>query len=262
MKRTISLILSLVFLLALAPAVLADLIWIPEDPFLNKHLGDCAQHNRTYFADGPDGEVVVYRSPESAVVAKKLPNGESVHISWDYTDENGNVWGFCEHWNDENITDWTGWMPLDHLLLKYDHISFEEEYSDRLVNEGGILEGFGGQTIRVWSYPGSEGGYELEVYEEYGPDYCPTFTDDDGRKWGFCSYYMSHRFFWICLDDPTADYDTLYAKNPPQQVTHPVREGAPDEINPAGPGMTPVLLAVCGVAALSGGFLLATRRKK
>ena len=262
MKRTLSLLLALVFILALSPAVLADVIWIPEDPFLNKHLGDCTQHDRTYYAAGPGGQVVVYQSPESPVVAKKLENGESVRISWEYTDENGTVWGFCEHWDDSYITDWTGWMPLDHLLLKYDHISFEEEFSDRLIAEGGILEGFGGQTIRAWGYPGSEGSYDLEVYEEYGPDYGPTFTDDAGRKWGFCTYYMSNRSFWICLDNPTADYDTLYAVHPPQQVTHPVREHAPAEIKPGGPNMTLVLLAVCAVAVISGGFLWMTRKKK
>ena len=262
MKRTCALLLALMLLLALAPAVLADVIWIPEDPFLNKHLGDCAQHDRSYYAAGPDGQVVVYQSPESTMVAKKLENGESVRISWEYTDENGTVWGFCEHWDDSYSTDWTGWMPLDHLLLKYDHISFEEEFSDRLIAEGGILEGFGGRTIRAWSYPGSEGSYDLEVYEEYGPDYGPTFTDDAGRKWGFCTYYMSNRFFWICLDDPTADYDTLYAVHPPQQVTHPVQENAPAEIKPAGPDMALVLTAAAAVAVFSGVFLWLTRKKK
>lgn len=262
MKRVFSLILALVVLLALAPAVLADVIWIPEDPFLNDHLGDCSQHDRSYYAAGPDGQVTVYKSPENPTVVKKLPNGERIRISWVYTDESGVVWGFCEHWNEDNITDWTGWMPLEHLLLKYDHISFEEEFAERLVYEGGILEGFGGQTIRAWGYPGSEGSYDLPVYEEYGPDYGPIFTDDAGRTWGYCTYYMSNRFFWICLDDPAADYDTLYAENPPQQVTHPTQEGTPAEIRPGGLDLKLVLLAVGGVAAVSGGFLLITRKRK
>ena len=94
MKRTISLILALIFALMLTPGVLADVLWIPDDPFLNSH--DCSQHDRSYYAAGPDGQVVVYESPASNVVVKKLPNGELVGISWDYTDENGNVWGFCE----------------------------------------------------------------------------------------------------------------------------------------------------------------------
>lgn len=261
MKRTISFILALVFVLALAPAVVADVLWIPEDPFLNKHLGDCAQHDRSYYAAGPDGQVVVYQSPESPIVAKKLENGESLHISWEYTDENGTVWGFCEHWDDIYSTDWTGWMPLDHLLLRYDHISFREEFSDRLISEEGTVE-VSGAEVRFWNYPGSENATAFAVEGDYFPEYFETFTDDAGRKWGHIGYHMGLRDVWVCLDDPTADYDTLYAVHPPQQVTHPVQENAPAEIKPAGPSMTLVLLAVCAVAALSGGFLWFTRKKK
>ncbi len=262
MKRTISLVLAMVLVLAQAPAVLADVIWIPDDPFLNKNMGDCAQHNRGYYAAGPDGQVVVYESPESSIVAKKLENGERVRISWNYTDKNGNIWGFCEHWNEDGITDWSGWMPLEHLLLIYDDISFEEEFSERLMDEYSTLEGFDGQTVRAWYYPGSEGSNDLYVDEEYGPEFDITFVDDGGRKWAYCSYYMMHRHFWVCLDDPTADYDTLYAKHPPQQVTHPVKDGVPAQIKPAGPGMGAVIAAVCAVAVLSGGFLWFTRKKK
>ena len=67
---------------------------------------------------------------------------------------------------------------------------------------------------------------------------------------------------WVCLDDPTADYDTLYADHAPQAVTHPTRDGIAEEIKPAGPDMTLVLLAVCAVAAVSAGFLWLTRKKK
>ena len=61
MKRTISLILALIFALMLTPGVMADVLWIPDDPFLNSH--DCSQHDRSYYAAGPDGQVVVYESP-------------------------------------------------------------------------------------------------------------------------------------------------------------------------------------------------------
>ena len=89
-----------------------------------------------------------------------------------------------------------------------------------------------------------------------------TFTDDSGRKWGYVGYHMGLRDVWVCLDDPTADYDTLYADLAPQQVTHPTMDTVPGEIKPAGPSMRVVLLAVCAVAVLSGGFLFATRKKK
>ena len=150
---------------------------------------------------------------------------------------------------------------MDYLLLKYDAISFQEEFSDRITEEEGTLE-VSGAVVRFWNYPGSEDATAFAVEGDYLPEYYETFTDDAGRRWGHIGYHMGIRDVWVCLDDPTADYDTLYAVHPPQQVTHPVQENAPAEIKPAGPGMGVVLLAVCAVAALSGGFLWITRKKK
>ena len=81
---------------------------------------------------------------------------------------------------------------------------------------------------------------------------------------GYIGYHMGIRNVWVCLDDPTADYRTLYAENPPQAVTHPVKEqGAePIEIKPSGPSMGGILAAVCVISILSGGFLWITRKKK
>ena len=260
MKRTISLILALIFALMLAPGVLADVLWIPDDPFLNSH--DCSQHDRSYYAAGPDGQVVVYESPASNVVVKKLPNGELIGISWDYTDENGNVWGFCEHWDEETYdTDWTGWMPLDHLLLKYDSISFREEFAQRIKAQEGELK-VSGAEVRFWDYPGSEDAIVLTLEGDYYPGYDAVFTDDAGRVWGNVPYHMGIRSTWVCVSAPTADYETLYAEDPPQQVNHPVQEGTPAEIKPGGMDLRLVLLAVSALALASGGFLLVTRKKK
>lgn len=260
MKRMLCLFLALIFVLALGAAVRADVIIEPEDSFFWDHRGECQYHHRAYYADGPDNVAVVYRSPESAAVVERVKNGDILWISYVYGAEDGISWGYCE--NDSE--DWSGWVPMEYLLLKYDDICFREEFADRLVSEGGILEGFGGQTIHAWSYPGSDSSYTIHVDEACGPDYGPTFTDDAGRKWGFCQYYMSNRFFWFCLDDPTADYRTLYAEAAPQQVTHPAREtpAEPIEIKPGGPDLNTILAAVCVIAILSGGFLWITRKKK
>ena len=70
MKRTLSLLLALVLLLALTPAVSADVIFEPQDSFYWDHRGECQYHSRSYYADGPDNVAVVYRSPVSAAVAE------------------------------------------------------------------------------------------------------------------------------------------------------------------------------------------------
>lgn len=257
MKRIFALLLSLVLALALTPAVLADVIWIPEDPFLEKHMEDCSHHQRGYYAAGPDGSVTAYSSPESSAVEKELSNGEYVYIGWVYTDPEGISWGLCEYFGDEA---WDGWIPMDYLLLKYDSQAFQEEFADRIRSQDGELTAQG--EVRFWSYPGSEESITMAVADGYLPAYMATFTDDAGRDWGHIVYYMGTRDTWVCLDDPMADYDTLYKNAPPQAVTHPVQPDILDEIKPGGMGMEMVLLAAAAVAVVSGAFLWLTRKKK
>ena len=261
MKRTISLLLALIFVLALAPAVRADVIIEPEDSFFWDHRGECVRVERPYYADGPENVAVVYRSPESSSVVKRVKNGEELWIDYVYADENGISWGLCDYYSPEEH--WTGWIPMDYLLLKYDETAFQEEFADRIVEETGTLTESGAE-VRFWSYPGSDYATPFAVEGDYAPEYFETFTDDAGRKWGHIGYHMGIRDVWVCLDDPTADYQTLYAELAPQQVTHPVKDQAaePLDIKPAGPSMGGILAAVCVIAILSGGFLWITRKKK
>ena len=260
MKRTISMLLALIFVLALTPAVRADVIFEPQDSFFWEHRGECQYLSRTYYADGPDKVAVVYRSPESSAVVERVKNGDELWISYIYEDENGISWGYCENY-EEN---WTGWVPMEYLLLKYDDICFQEEFGDRITtpDEYGVLSAEG--EVYLWNYPGSEDSVIYTVDGEYPPEYEEIFTDDAGRNWGYIGYHIGIRNVWVCLDDPTADYRTLYAENAPQQVTHPVRQAPaePVEIKPAGPGMGTILSVVCVLAILSGGFLWITRKKK
>ena len=231
MKRTISLLLALIFVLALTPAVRADVIFEPQDSFYWEHRGECQYLSRTYYADGPDKVAVVYRSPESSAVVERVKNGDELWISYTYEDKNGISWGYCENYEE----DWAGWVPMDYLLLKYDYICFQEEFGDRITTpeEYGVLSVEG--EVYLWNYPGSEDSVIYTVDGEYPPEYEEIFTDDAGRNWGYIGYHIGIRNVWVCLDDPTADYRTLYAENAPQQVTHPVKEqGAePIEIKPS-----------------------------
>ena len=259
MKRTFCLLLALVLLLALTPAVSADVIFEPQDSFYWEHRGECQYHNRSYYADGIDNVAVVYRSPESPAVAERVKNGLELWISYTYEDENDVVWGYCENYEES----WSGWIPMDYLLLKYDSICFREEFADRIEEESGTLEEISGQ-VYFWSYPGGDYTAAFSVEGNSLPDYEAVFTDDAGRKWGHVGYYAGLRDCWLCLDDPTADYPTLYAEHEPQQVTHPVKDvtDQPVEIKPQGMSLNGILAAVCVIAILSGGFLWMTRKKK
>lgn len=259
MKRLFALLLALTLVLSLAPTAFADVLWVPDDPFLQEHMDDCEHLERSFYAAGPNGTVTAYASPESAAVAKKLENGELVTIVWTYTDDNGICWGLCEYFGDEG---WDGWIPMDYLHLKYDSQSFREEFEERIISGEATLNAEG--TVRFWSYPGSEDFFEFTLERDYRPVCFQTFTDDAGRVWGHINYHMGIRDVWVCLDDPTADYDTLYAAHTPQQVTPPEQPDPStlDEIKPGGISMEIVLIAAAAVAGFSGGFLWFTRKKK
>ena len=258
MKRTFCLLLALIFLLALTPAVSADVIMEPQDSFYWDHRGECQYHNRTYYADGIDNVAVVYRSPESAAVVERVKNGLELWISYTYEGGDGFAWGYCENYEES----WSGWIPMDYLLLKYDAACFREEFAHRIAEESGTVAAAG--EVRFWNYPGSVDAVAFAVEGDYAPAYQETFTDDAGRKWGYIGYHMGIRNVWVCLDAPTADYPTLYAEHEPQQVTHPVKDPttAVPDIKPQGIRLSGILAAVCVVTILSAGFLWSTRKKK
>lgn len=259
MKRTFCLLLAIFLCLGAAVTVRADVIYEPDNVFYWDSRGECQYHNRSYFAQGPDNVAVVYQSPKSAVVVERVANGQELWVGYLYTDDSGIVWGYTEH-----ITEnWAGWVPMDYLLLKYDHLCFAEEFSDRIGEAAGTITATEGE-VYFWNYPGSADQVHVPVDGDYLPEYSRVFTDDAGQEWGYVTYYMGIKNVWVCLDAPTADYPTLYAEQDPQQVTHPVMDDltALPQIKPGGPNLSAILCAVCVIAVLSGGFLWITRKKK
>lgn len=229
MKKLLTLMLALILLLSLIPAARADVIWIPEDLFLEQHMAECIRTDRAFRAltDTP-----VYESPQSDRVVWTLAEGESVWIYYTYTDAEGNRWGNCE----QSIGAETGWIPLAYTELVYDYISFEEDYGHLFETPEETLtldSGFDGQEIRFWEYPGSESGYTGTVNGEYLPSFGYLYTDAGGRQWGYIGYHMGWRNVWVCLSDPTADFAALYPEGAPLvEVTEP---GETDPTLPAEP---------------------------
>ncbi len=186
----------------------ADLIWEPlGDSFYNIHRGECQHVGRAYIANGPNGELVVYKSPEDPGIVTKIPNGSTVSGSFIYQDKDGITWAV---YNDFT-TDLNGWVPYDYLMVKYDYISFREEFGEQIVSEQGQLDSeWSEQEIYTWSYPGSPEGSKMIFDSEYVPEYSASYTDEYGRKWVYGGYYMGHRNYWICMDAPMDGYATLY----------------------------------------------------
>ena len=165
----------------------ADAIWEPNDNFYNEHREDCKYVNRTFIANGPDGEVIVYKSPENPMVAGTWENGFKAYISFVYTDEDGNEWGIYENYE----TDVMGWVPMAYMKVVYDGISFAEEFGESFVEESGVIsEEYAGQILHCFAYPGAKSSYEFhtEGMNEM-PPYQYTFTDEQGLEWGYVGYF-------------------------------------------------------------------------
>lgn len=267
MKRLLSLVCVLVLAVMLVPvSVRADVIFEPwDDSFYEDHRSECEYHSRSYTADGPDGVVIVYESPESARKESEIANGTSVWISHIYTDPDGIRWGYC----DDFAGNVGGWVPMDYLDIIYDWISFDEEYGECYVEEKGQLDGqYRGKTVYFWNYPGSQSSsyMELSADQEYLPEYTLQYTDPEGRIWGKVSYYMGHRNCWICLTDPTADLEGLYPGGAPvQPASEPVSD--PEQMPLIVPkdhssGKIITIVAVAAVVAVTAALLILLKRKK
>lgn len=247
----------LCYMLCILP-VRADVIWEPLDSFYEKHSSECEYVSRTYTANGPDGEVILYESPISDREVARWENGFNAYISFTYEDENGVVWGIYEDHDSK-----TGWMPMEYMDVVYDAISFAEEYEADITTETGELdEQYLGESVWFWRYPGATEGYEATVDNDV-PQYHGTYVDSQGHSWGNVGYYFGHKNFWICLDRPGADFDTLYPEGTSGiGVTQPEEKVFPVErIVPGGKQNKLILIAILLVIFVTGVAIVMLRRE-
>lgn len=257
MKKLFCLCLAALLLLANLPTVRADVIFEPmDDDFYEEHREECVYHDRSYTANGPNGDVTVYESPISDRVIKTVDNGESLWVSYVYEDENGIQWGCSGDWGEES-----GWVPMPYLVLIYDHISFEEDYGNAFLQEEGTLdESWQGKEIYFWEYPGGPNPNSMTLQEDYMPGYDRVYVDDNGNRWGRITYYFGLRDCWFNLDAPDADFATLYP-NGVQEPTQPVQSETNqpaehvDEIKPQ-PAFDTGFVVICVAAVVAVSILL------
>lgn len=274
MKRLVTVLLALVLVLTMAPAVRADLIYIPQSDFLDAHWQECEEIRRVYIART---DVTAYENPENGLEEGVLPQGEPVELFYVWTDAQGMEWGYMEYYK-ENVSVF-GWIPMCFMALRYDYISFEEDYGDqfhKLDVYQYLDESCLGQEIWFWAYPGSDRGYSIQLAEdeEYLPDYNLFYNDEQGRKWIYIGYYMGFRNYWICASDPTADFATLYPEGSPEvEITEPLPPLPAQEIKPGAfliqnaddkPGFpaAPVILGGVVLCAVITAAVLLKKKKK
>ena len=233
----------LISLLSQPLTVSADVIFEPENNFYEIHSDECYYFNRPCIA-GDD--TCLWDAPNLTTEGEKLQEGDSIYISFVYTDNDGLEWGLAETQDK--------WILMADLYLEYGSPEFMEEHSDEIYEDEPYLLSDG--TVFVsWSYP--ESGVINSSGASVTDDYEITtfYTDPDGRLWGYTAYMYGTRDVWICLSDMS---DT----NIPQRVEHeliPAQEADASQIAAVKEsGQFSVLFLVVPVIIIAGiaGFLI------
>ena len=206
----------------------AGLLPIPDNYFFQEHSSDCEYIPRTYIANGINGSVHAWKSPESHTVITTYPNDTRFNILYLYTDHNNEVWGIF-YFVEQNPA--YGWLLLSDLQVEYDRMSFCQEHKNEFKEYNGALDSYEVQTsspIIIWSYPGSgkiDG--QIKEFDQYH-SIVFTFMDDNDYLWGYYAYtsslgtwrtYWGYSASWICISDPTNK--KLPVKNSIQPTTIP-----------------------------------------
>lgn len=114
-------------------------------------------------------------------------------------------------------------------------MEFAGEHKDEIKHEDAEVDAAkgAGDTIIFYDYPGSERkAFDLSL-GAFGSDKITvdtTYTDGEGRRWGFIGYWYGYRNLWISLDDPTVEVP------PAAEQPAPVSTGAPAYLPPKGGG--------------------------
>lgn len=200
-RKLIALLTAMLLTVALATPAFADLIWEPYgDAFYERHRDEITYHDRAYITNGAEGYVTVRTSPDSFTEVVNLSNGTRFFVIHVWEDKDGTQWGIGYP---AGMFDYKGWVRLSDMAMVYDYICFNEdhggEFRDYDGSEDHLTEAY------VYTYPG---GVVKSKLEQGSGDYRFTdsfqnlYTDENGLRWTFISYYMGHRDGWVCIDDP------------------------------------------------------------
>ena len=204
MKRKWVCILILVVLLQMMVPALnaqADVIFQPDDGFLERNMDKVVYLGRSFYANGEAGFVTLKREPGSARELSGLRNGEIIHVLYTY-DHNGEPWGIGYS---------PGWVQMDQLLLVYDQASFQADHARELHSFSGSIETLlDVERIVFWTWPGSGVvAFEHSPYPDNSEiesnwlDASTAYMDNEGREWILIPYFYASISTWVCYSDPS-----------------------------------------------------------
>ncbi len=193
--------------------VQADLIWEPMgDSFYTEHAYACEYVNRTYVANGPEGKVTVYVSPDDLKEVDEWEPGKAVYISFVYEAEDGSKWGVYDNGEDAE----SGWVQMEYMALKYDARAFREEYATQILEEAVSVGNGTEMTVGFWAYPGAKEKHDVKIGSEI-LEFSQVFADESGHKWAYVGYFRGLKNYWICADAPEAEFEELFPNGAPKR---------------------------------------------
>lgn len=112
-KARLILLISILLLTVYGIPVCADMMWGPDmDIFYSEHSKDCVNITETYIANGADGYITAWKSPNSLSKYSYYKNGTKFCVRSVYTDSNGNKWCLVNPSPDKEIS---FWIPIKDL---------------------------------------------------------------------------------------------------------------------------------------------------
>lgn len=213
-KKLTAALAAITMLLASSVPASADVIYEPEDTFYEEHRDECQLNYLSYGYEisCKDEKLKLFKSPVNAEVVDTMNKGDSCWSNTFYTDENGVTWAYIEK---RSGATWIGgWVDTGCLFRRYDSELFVNDH----INEVKGIDG-------TWSDPDYSAFGPLIPYDYPNAPTCRLetgtviqgdfnaqkfYTDELGRNWGYCSYYIGIRDFWFSMDKPDALPDELY----------------------------------------------------
>jgi len=272
-KVFFSILLCVIF----SVSAFADVLPWPDNDFLNRHESQIEHTTQKYVTYSPYGSVAFYESPGADEIVFEADNYEVIYPCYEYASSSG-IWLLVETRRDGQWS--SGWCDCGELLALYDSDVFFSEYADEI--DGPVtFSNYTGDTVISYAYPGSGiplENQQIKADEEYLPEFQNSYTDADGRLWGYVSYYRGTRDTWICLTDPydssipftpmskTDAYVEQYLIDTLPEIT-PAERPAPDTPNEAEIHDNNSYLLIGGIAvvvvlAALGIYLLGKKRRK
>ena len=259
-RKFFSLVLMVTTLLALCTPARADVLWEPENDFYKKHADQCDYIGRQFYANGDEGFITLWDAPEGTRVVQQFRNGYTLWLYYQYED-----WVCAVVWGDEGEI--VGWAPMEDFVLKYDYLSFAEEYADEIQPYDGQFADYDGdaEEIVFYEYPGApvskdvrKAAWGLDELIGRGEDsYIQSiFVDEDGRTWGYVGYLYGRINGWFCLDEPEG------RNFPVRQVGTPELTEAREPTLPVRGYVPYILSGVLVLAAVALAAVLLARRRK